>query len=152
MLANVGPDALGSSPSSQRRTQDEIRIQQRDPVKLPILPDRIRPSRSFMADHWTVFWNYGETFSLDFRAALTFSIDRRSQKKNQSVLAKNVKLIFSASVLRLPHEVVHQQQLPVVRPLGLHHRNPLPVLQMRFETHMDEERNHTRPEGPAGRQ
>jgi hypothetical protein len=46
MLANVGPDALRSSPKSQRCTQDEIRIQQRYPVKLPILPDRIRASRS----------------------------------------------------------------------------------------------------------
>jgi hypothetical protein len=81
-----------------------------------------------------------------------FSTGVITQKKNQSLLAKKPKPVFPAPVLRLPHEVVHQQQLPVVRPRNLHHGNPVHLLQVRFETHVDEKRNHTRAENSAGNQ
>ena len=57
---------------------------------------------------------------------------------------------FQSACYRWLHEVVHQQQLPVVRPRSLHHRNPLHFLPMRFETHLDAKRNHTRAENSPG--
>jgi hypothetical protein len=54
------------------------------------------------------FWSYGATVSLNLHAALIFSIDRRGQKKNQSVIAKNAKRICPASMLPSAHEVVRQ--------------------------------------------
>jgi hypothetical protein len=159
MLANVGPNAFGSRPSRQRRTQDEIRIQQRDPVKLPILPDRIPPGR-FLRDRvhrvphfsrplrevgrgrWPIASPGTGTITL-FDAFTTV----QSPRRKTNPYAPKMRSRFSLhACYRLPYEVVYKQQLPVVRPRSVHRRNPLPVLPMRFETHMDEKRNHTRAE------
>lgn len=53
------------------------------------------------------------------------------QKKNQSIPAKNAKRITAPPMLLFMHEVMHQQQLPIIWPGSLHCRNPMPVLPLR---------------------
>lgn len=67
-----------------------------------------------------------------------------TQKKNQSIPVKNADRIPATIMLLFMHEVVYQQHLPLIRPGSLYKRNPLPVLPLRSETHLDKERHRPR--------
>src|SRR5579863_5252401 len=96
MLPNVGPNALGSRPNGQRRRQDEIRIQQEDPVKLLILPDSVTgPGAPFLAS-LAKKPALSEAEGWGFRSS---ELSPDIQKKNQSLRAKNAKPISAAPVL-----------------------------------------------------
>jgi hypothetical protein len=76
--------------------------------------------------------------------------EQSRRRKTDPCSPKMRSRFFQSACYRWLHEVVHQQQLPVVRPGSLHDRYPLHFLPMRFETHLDAKRNHTRAENSPG--
>jgi hypothetical protein len=110
-------------------------------VKLPILPDWTVADRILTDRILTEARTSGApSLSRSLRQGGDFDLLHRgisTQKKNQSIPAKNARPISAVPVLLFLDEVMHEQQLPLLRPDSLYRSNPLPLLPMRPEAHLD---------------